>query len=67
MDFGFGIGDPCDQYYVNNNGTLWYNHQEKATSHHDDLSNWYPSLLAADSSYADIKPQGLNQSVINQY
>lgn len=65
MDFGFGSGDPYDQYYVNNSGTLWYNHQEKAISH--DALSCYPSLLAADSSYADIKPQGLNQSVINQY
>lgn len=65
MDFGFGSGDPYDQYYVNNIGTLWYNHQEIAISH--DALSWCPSLLAADSSYADIKPQGLNQSVINQY
>nr|QWQ79400.1 MYB2 [Zanthoxylum armatum] len=65
MGFGFGIGNyPYDQYYINDNGALWY--QDKAISH-DALSNCCPSL-AADSSYVDIKPQGLDQStVINQY
>nr|QCH41118.1 MYB transcription factor 6 [Dimocarpus longan] len=65
MDFGFGIAAPYNEFIDSSSG-LWF--QEKASHDHDEgaLSYCYPNL-GDFSSYADIKPQVMNHSVINQY
>ncbi|KAL5786304.1 hypothetical protein ACOSQ2_008696 [Xanthoceras sorbifolium] len=69
MDFSYGIGaNPYNEFI--NSGGLWFQDQ-KASHHHDHEAALsyccYPNL-GDSSSYDDIKPpQGLNQSVINQY
>lgn len=60
VDFSFGV----PHEFVGNG--FWFQEKTGDDHHyHQAPFSWYPNL--DDSSYADIKPQGLNQSVINQY
>ncbi|XP_031250291.1 transcription factor RAX2-like [Pistacia vera] len=59
MDFSFGV----PHEFVSNG--FWFQQKAGHDHHHEVPLVWYPNL--DDSSYADIKPRGLNQSVINQY
>ncbi|KAJ0031538.1 hypothetical protein Pint_12907 [Pistacia integerrima] len=59
MDFSFGV----PHEFVSNG--FWFQQKAGHDHHHQVPLVCYPNL--DDSSYADIKPRGLNQSVINQY